>query len=89
MQRRICSFSGNVQGVGFRYTAQRLAVRFNVQGYVRNLADGRVELVMEGAQTEMDGLLAAIRERMGDYIDDVDVRAAPATGEFGQFQIRH
>ena len=38
-------FSGTVQGVGFRFTAERLARRFPVTGFVRNLEDGRVEVV--------------------------------------------
>ena len=41
-------FSGHVQGVGFRYTTRSVASRFAVTGYVRNLPDGRVELVAEG-----------------------------------------
>ncbi|HUQ34484.1 MAG TPA: acylphosphatase [Pyrinomonadaceae bacterium] len=40
--------SGEVQGVGFRYFAQRAAARHQVLGYVRNLADGRVEALAEG-----------------------------------------
>ena len=40
--------SGQVQGVGFRYFAQRSAARHQVRGYVRNLEDGRVEAIAEG-----------------------------------------
>ena len=43
MLRQTCYFSGRVQGVGFRYTVQNLALQYNVRGYVKNLADGRVE----------------------------------------------
>ena len=46
--RRRVYFSGRVQGVGFRFTCQSLARGFEVAGYVRNLPDGRVELVAEG-----------------------------------------
>ena len=43
---RMCVFySGHVQGVGFRYTAKAVAAGFEVTGTVRNLADGRVELI--------------------------------------------
>src|SRR5207248_2933045 len=45
--RRQCLFSGRVQGVGFRYTVKNIALQHNISGYVRNLPDGRVELVME------------------------------------------
>ena len=42
-------FRGHVQGVGFRYTARQLASRYDVTGFVRNLTDGRVELLVDGA----------------------------------------
>lgn len=47
--------SGMVQGVGFRFFAQRIAARHQVQGYVRNLSDGRVEVLAEGAQESIEG----------------------------------
>lgn len=89
MNRRTCLFSGHVQGVGFRYTAQNLAMRYNVTGYVRNLPDGRVEMVIEGPDDQMDQLLQDIRQQMEDFIRKVDVQTAPATGEFDRFSIRH
>ena len=52
--RRRVHFSGRVQGVGFRFTCQSLARGFDVAGHVRNLADGRVELVAEGESSELD-----------------------------------
>jgi acylphosphatase len=55
-------YEGRVQGVGFRYTARRVATGFDVAGYVRNLADGRVELVASGDDEEVDGFLTAVRE---------------------------
>ncbi len=53
-------FGGRVQGVGFRATARRLARSFGVTGFVRNLPDGRVELLAEGDGEAVAGLLAAI-----------------------------
>jgi acylphosphatase len=47
--------SGQVQGVGYRFFAQRVAARHQVTGYVRNLADGRVEVVAEGALENVEG----------------------------------
>lgn len=47
--------SGTVQGVGFRFFAQRVAARYQVTGYVRNLADGRVESYVEGTARAVDG----------------------------------
>lgn len=54
-------FSGLAQGVGFRYTALRLAADLDVTGFVRNLTDGRVQRVAEGASGEIDRLLDGIR----------------------------
>jgi acylphosphatase len=47
--------SGLVQGVGYRFFAQRVAARHQVTGYVRNLADGRVEVVAEGPRESIEG----------------------------------
>lgn len=88
MERRTYHFSGHVQGVGFRYTTEDVASNYQVSGYVRNLPDGRVELVMEGAPDEMDRVTQALRERMEQFIRKVDVNAAPATGEFKGFRVR-
>jgi acylphosphatase len=89
MHRKTCHFSGRVQGVGFRYTVKNIALQYDVKGYVRNLSDGRVELVMEGPDDQLDGLLHEVQDRMRPYIQDVDQRVLPATGEFGHFYIRH
>jgi acylphosphatase len=89
LQRRHVYFSGRVQGVGFRYTVKNIAMRFNVCGYVRNLLDGRVELIMEGPANELEELTHAVEDRMHDYIQKVDMQTPPPTGEFAYFQIRH
>jgi acylphosphatase len=78
-----------VQGVGFRYTVHNLAMPHNVRGYVRNLPDGRVELVMEGPDPEMDHLLDAIREKMCCFIRQVDTQTEPACNDFSGFSIKH
>jgi acylphosphatase len=88
-QRRELYYSGWVQGVGFRYTVRRLASQYRVTGFVRNLSDGRVELVAEGPPPEIESLLAAVRDEFGHYIHDVAEHSAPATGEFRSFEIRH
>ena len=87
--RKTCYFSGRVQGGGFRYTVKNIALQFNVHGYVRNLPDGRVELVMEGPEAQMDNLVQAVNQRMHDYIREIDTKILPATGEFPVFTIRH
>lgn len=89
MHRRIVHFSGHVQGVGFRYTTQNLAIQYDVGGFVRNLPDGRVQLVIEGPDPDMDQLINGIRSKLNGHIKRLDVDEAPATGEFQQFYIRH
>lgn len=67
-ERRRVHYSGRVQGVGFRLTARRLARGFAVAGHVRNLPDGRVELVADGEPTVLDAFLNAVRSEMGGKI---------------------
>ena len=87
IEARRVLYSGRVQGVGFRYTARRMAQQHAVTGFVRNLDDGRVELVAEGAPSEIDRLLAEILEAMTGYIRDVQVDAIPVTGKYASFDV--
>ena len=76
-------YSGNVQGVGFRMTAHHLAEKHGVAGFVRNLPDGTVELLVEGDVSQVDGLLADLRSGMGSYITGTVVTEKPATQRSG------
>jgi acylphosphatase len=87
-ERREILFSGRVQGVGFRYTTQRIAGGFDVTGFVRNLPDGRVQLVCEGSRAELAAFLAEIRERLGHYVTTMADSCEPARGGFTDFSIR-
>lgn len=82
-------YSGRVQGVGFRYTARAIASGYAVAGYVRNLADGRVELVAEGEKDDLEAFLGAVRERFLDHLRDEKRDSQPATGEYSGFEIQH
>ena len=53
---------GHVQGVGFRYWVKSQAEKHNITGYAKNLEDGRVEVVAEGEEADVDQLLALLRE---------------------------
>jgi len=88
-QRCTVLYSGRVQGVGFRYTACSIAHRYDLSGFVRNLADGRVELVAEGEPHEVDAFRREVRERFFGYIRDERSDVQPATGEFAGFDVRH
>lgn len=87
-ERRQITFSGNVQGVGFRATTDQIARGFAVTGYVRNLPDGNVELLAEGEPKELAVFLRELRDRMGNNISDIKSDVRPATGEFDRFHIR-
>ena len=87
-ERREVFYSGQVQGVGFRYRSASIAARYRVVGFVRNLEDGRVQLVAEGAASELDKFLADIAESMRSCIRDMRLNVGPATGEFDEFSIR-
>ena len=81
-EQREVHYSGAVQGVGFRYTVRSLAARLQVTGFVRNLFDGRVQLVVEGTSAEIELLLKQIQTEMGRYISTADEQTRPATGRF-------
>ena len=82
-------FAGHVQGVGFRYAAANIARGFAVTGSVRNMPDGRVELVAEGSREQVRAFLAAVTDEMSGYTRDVSAHEEPATGEFADFGVRH
>lgn len=81
-------YTGEVQGVGFRFTAERLGVSLGLAGWVRNLSDGRVEIACEGKEEALKEFLNKINDVFKRYIKDADVTWAGATGEFEGFEVR-
>ena len=79
---------GMVQGVGFRYSVCRLSGRFKVNGFVRNLTDGRVQVVAEGRADELDEFLQAIEGQMAGYIRSRELDQQAPSGEFKDFGLR-
>ena len=81
-------YSGWVQGVGFRYTVNALASGFEVTGIVRNLPDGRVELVAEGTKEELEAFRRAIQDsEVGRFVRNEQDAWNEARGEFRGFEI--
>lgn len=81
-------YSGTVQGVGFRYTAKAVAAGFEVTGTVRNLPDGRVELIAEGARSELEAFRDAVRGAgLAGLIGDENVTWSDAQNDLHEFEI--
>jgi acylphosphatase len=89
MKRVHAYYSGDVHGVGFRFTAVDLARRYGVKGWVRNCADGRVELVAEAKEAALQSFLSQIRSSMAHYINDEDTSFLGPTNEYSGFEIRY
>lgn len=81
-------FHGRVQGVGFRQSTWDAARGLAVTGYVRNLANGAVELVAQGAPEEIERLLTRIDDRLGRFIRGKEILAGPTGDRFERFSVR-
>jgi acylphosphatase len=87
---KVVYYSGQVQGVGFRATAVSIARRHpNVRGWVRNLYDGRVELLADGTAEVVEAFLADVRRYMADYIQGEDVRDREPEEGLSGFRVRY
>lgn len=87
MVAKLVHYTGNVQGVGFRATASHIARRYPVTGYVRNLPDGCVELLVEGSATIVAAFLLDIRDRYTGDIEDEHSDDIEPSGRFATFAI--
>jgi acylphosphatase len=88
MKRAHAYFTGLVQGVGFRYTAIRLARRAGVTGWAKNLEDGRVEVVAEGTEPVVRQFLDELRDYFSGDVRHVQLDWEEATGQFAEFGVR-
>ena len=70
-------------------TTREIASRFAVRGYVHNMPDRSVELVVEGTPSEIDAFIKAIREQMVDFIREMTSSERPAANQFEGFTVRH
>ncbi len=80
-------FRGNVQGVGFRYTTHRIAGRYEVTGFVRNLPDGTVEMLAQGQADEVDRCIDDVRDSFSGYIREAKVESIPYRPHYHDFRI--
>ena len=81
-------YSGSVQGVGFRFTAERIAASLGLSGWVRNLRDGRVEVTCEGEESDLKEFLRKMEDMFKDYIRDIDAEWSNTNDDFKGFDIR-
>ncbi len=87
-KRLHCIIRGDVQGVGFRWRAKERARELGATGYIRNLPDGRVEVVAEGSPWALEALRGfCYRGPDGARVDHVEVFEEPPTDEFKAFEI--
>jgi acylphosphatase len=81
-------YSGRVQGVGFRFTAESIANDLKVAGWVKNLHDGRVEVVAEAEEDVLKDFLERVNNYFNRHVQDVDLEWQEATEEFNDFGIK-
>ena len=87
MAARHVIFIGRVQGVGFRFTAHRMAHRHQLTGYVRNLPDGTVEMLAQGPAQDIDDCMQDIKEYCGDYLRETRIQEIPTDPKYKDFRI--
>lgn len=87
-ERMTIFYFGRVQNVGFRYAVKSVATGYEVTGAVRNLDDGRVQLIVEGAKTELEEFQRGIQDsQVGRFIRNEVVSWTDAKNEFRGFEI--
>lgn len=91
MKKRVHAFySGRVQGVGFRMTAEDTADSLGVVGWVKNIREGRVEIVAEAEEATLERFLEVIRTGpMKNFIHRIEVSWSDASETFDEFEIRY
>ena len=80
-------FLGRVQGVGFRWSTWKLADKYPLAGYVKNLPNGSVEMIVEGEESEAKAFLSALRNQMSTCIDSCEIVESQGPARFEEFTI--
>jgi acylphosphatase len=90
MTARHVFYEGRVQGVGFRYTVRQIATGYDVTGWIRNLPDGRVEMLAAGEPEELAAFLQAIHDSaLGSFIHNHTPHEIPPPAGLRGFEIVH
>ena len=80
-------FRGHVQGVGFRYTAREIAQQYDVAGFVRNLPDGTVEMLLQGPAQDIDRCIQEVQGFFEGYVRDTQIEETPYNPRYTDFRI--
>jgi len=80
-------FVGRVQGVGFRFTIRRAASRRLLNGFVRNVPDGTVEMLAQGRSEDIDDCIQDIKEYFAGYIRETRIEEVPSDPRYTDFKI--
>ena len=86
---RLITFSGRVQGVGFRFTAQRIALRYELKGFVRNLPNGNVEMLAQGPAEDISNCLRDISETFKAGLRDTKIIEITPNPKYTDFKITY
>ena len=87
--RRRTNFKGRVQGVGFRWKTEKAVKNFYVTGYVKNLPNGSVELLLEGNSREVLKAEKSVEERMRGYWTERESEELPGDHHWKEFKIHY
>jgi len=80
-------FIGNVQGVGFRFTAHRIANHHQLAGFVRNVPDGNVEMLAQGKSEDIDNCILDIKDSFAGYIRQTKIEDTAPDPRYSDFKI--
>ena len=88
MSRVQIMYSGNVQGVGFRWKVSQIAKSYKLTGYVQNLSNGKVELLLEGEESEVQEMSQDVANQLKDYWTSFEREDKPGSSHYPIFSIK-
>ena len=88
MIRHQITYSGNVQGVGFRWKVLQISKSYSISGYVQNLVNGKVQLLVEGELNEVEAMCKKVRVELRSYWVTKEQENKPGDSHYESFSIR-